>query len=128
MGTYIDTSELRALANDLARAPERTKAKARKVMVVGANKVKKGMRRDASGHRYLPELGSHVSYDMLTVGLGFEVGIDKVGQGRLGNIAAYGTSNNAPVFDHTAAARREVPLIVNHLGDALEESALGGRR
>lgn len=124
MGVHFDTSEVDRLAVDLTRADGRLRTRVGGALFVAANKIKKGMRRDASGHRYLPELGRHVSYDKRGQ-FEYEIGIDKTGQGRLGNIAAYGTSNNAPVFDHTAALRRETPILVRKLGEAAQDSVLG---
>lgn len=124
MGIHIDTSELNRLALDLAQAPGRLQRKAPRVLLVGANKIKAEMRQDASGHGNLPHLAYKVNYDRLGT-LEYEVGIDKGEQGSLGNVAAYGTSNNAPVFDHTASLRKELPHILRHLGDEAEDAVLG---
>lgn len=123
----FDTSELKRLAVDLSQAPGRIQRKAPKVMHRAAFEVKKGMRHDASGHRYLRQFDYRVNYDRLdAIGLAYEVGFDKIGQGKLANIIVFGSINNAPVFDHTAALRRETPNIVRHLGVAGEDSVLGG--
>lgn len=125
MGIHVDASDVDRLAAELAQGPARMKAKAPKVLEVGANKVKKGMKREASGHTYLPDLPNFVSYDRVTPML-YEIGFDKVGQGNLANIAAFGSVNNAPVMDHTAALHRELPVILRHIGEAAEDAVLGG--
>ncbi len=125
----FDTSEVKRLAVDLSEAPSRLQRKAPKVMARGAFQIKKGMRKDASGHNFLSKLSYKVNYDQLdSGGLNYEIGFDKVGQGNLANIIVFGSINNAPVFDHTAALRRETPLILHHLGDAGEDSVFGGAK
>ena len=76
----------------------------------GAN-IKRVMRSDASGHRHLPGLAGTVGYDVdvSTSSITTDVGFNKVGQGRLGNIAAYGSVHNAPVMDITRGLNAEVP-------------------
>lgn len=127
MRIEFDTSEVDRLALDLSRAPGRIQRSAAKVMLVAANKIKKGMRRDADGHDYLPHLGYTVNYDKVG-DLAYEIGFDKDGQGKLANIMAYGSVNNAPILDHTAPLRRELPHIAANLGDAGAEAALGRDR
>lgn len=132
MGRRVDTSEVLALARDFDRAPARLNRDLRKVFTVGANKIKKGMRADlrdglSRSRSYLPELVGKINYDPVA-GAGdveFEVGIDKGGQGDLGNVAAFGTSNNAAVFDHTASLRREIPDLVRYSADAAENALPG---
>lgn len=120
----FDTSQVRRLSLDLTKAPGRVQRSAPKVLEVAANKIKRGMKDDASGHGHLPELDRHVSYTKESA-LSYEIGFDKVGQGNLANIAAFGSVNNAPVMDHTAALRRETPILLSKLGDAAEEAVLG---
>lgn len=134
MGAHFDTSEVDRLAADLSQARGRVQRQGAKVMLVGANKIKKKMREDlndglSSRRSHLKQLPIKVSYDRLDpLGLGYEIGIDKGGQGNLGNVAAFGTANNAPVFDHTSALRREVPYIVRHLADEAQDAVFGGRK
>lgn len=126
MAIHFDTSQLDRLSVDLSEAPDRIKEKAPKVFEVGANKIKRGMKRAASGHRYLPSLDAHVSYDKHGP-LDYEIGFDKVGQGNLANFAAFGSINNAPVMDHTLALREETPSIMSNLADAGESAVLGDK-
>lgn len=120
----FDTSQVDRLSIDLSEAPGRMQRKAPKVFEVGANKIKAGMKRDASGHRFLPGLDSAVSYTRFDA-LDYEIGFDKRGQGNLANFAAFGSVNNVRVMDHTAALRHELPFIQRNLGDAGESAVLG---
>ena len=116
MDVSIDTSEVNVLAVDFGKAGRKVVLEATKVVAKGAGKVADAMRQDFTGHRYAPAIPAAVNYDVR--GLEFEVGVDKRGpQGGLGNILAFGTSNNAPVLDHTASLRRELPAIEKYLGD-----------
>ena len=129
MGLHWDTRELDVLSLDLSRAPNRMQRAAPKVFEVGANKIKKSLRRDASGHDYLESgFAETVNYDRLTP-LVFEIGFDDVGQGELAGIAVYGSVNNAPVMASPADhAFVESPHILRHLGDEGEEAVLGASR
>lgn len=123
-----DTSQVNRLAVDLSEAPGRMQRKAPGVFARGAFEIKNRIKRAASGHDYLPGLSSNVSYTKFAP-LDFEIGFDKVGQGNLANIAAFGSINNAPVMESPAMlARPELLEIERHLGDAGEESVLGGGR
>lgn len=130
MGVHIDTSEVNRLAADLTQAPKRVQLKARGVMKKGALNVKIGMGRDFSGHSHAPHLGTAaMEFEQRdSLGLSYEIGeLDSGGpQWGLAGIFAYGTSNGGPVVDLTAALRRETPAITHHLGDAAEDSVLGG--
>jgi hypothetical protein len=120
----FDTSELSALANDLMAAP----AKVIPALVPVANKagvnMKRRMASAASGHSHLPGLGRTVEYDVevdatsVTVTTGFR----KEGQGNLANIAAFGSSNNAPVMDITEPLAAEVPAFVRYALKAASEA------
>jgi hypothetical protein len=84
-----------------------------------ANNIKRTMREDATGHRHLPGLPSTVNYDLESdaEGVDIEVGFDKLGQGNLANIAAFGSRNNAPVMDITRGLREELPRLERWLSD-----------
>ena len=107
----FDHSELDALARDLMAAP----LKVIPALVPVANKagvnMKRVMKSDASGHRHLPGLASKVNYevDVAAGSITVEVGFVDEGQGELANIAAFGTSKNAPVMDITRGLTEEVP-------------------
>lgn len=125
--TGWDKREMDQVAVDLSRAPGRVQRNSSTVMRRFAARVARGMRADASGHRYLPELPSTVSHGQ-TGPLRHEVGFDKRGQGKLAHIIVFGSVNNAPVFDNAASVRRELPRATDSLADAGEDSILGGPR
>ncbi|MDR6117270.1 hypothetical protein QE370_000454 [Aeromicrobium sp. SORGH_AS981] len=124
---HWDTDELDRLIVDMSGAPGRIQRSAPKAFEVAANKIKKGLIADATGHGHLPQLPRYVSYDRLAL-LRYEIGFEKDGQGNLGNVAAIGTSNNAPVLDHRASTRRELPHLERALGDIGENAVLGEER
>ncbi|MDN4174732.1 hypothetical protein QWY28_17355 [Nocardioides sp. SOB77] len=129
MGVHIDASEVDRLAVDMRGAPLRLQRKARGVMKRGALEIKRGMQDDFSGHRYAGAVPASIEFEQRdAAGLAYEIGeLDSAGpQWGLAAILAFGTSNNAPVVDHTAALRGEAPEIARHLGDAAEDSVLGG--
>lgn len=127
-GLGFDTSQIDRLAVDLSEAPGRIKQKAPAVFARGAFEIKNRIKRAATGHQYLPGLERHVSYDKRGP-LDFEIGFDKVGQGRLANIAAYGSINNAPIMETPAMlALRELAEIGRHLADEGEDAVLGGNQ
>lgn len=123
-----DTSEVNRLAVDLSNAPGRIQRRAPKVFARGAFEIKNRIKRAASGHRYLPSLDAHVSYDRRGL-LEYEIGFNKRGQGNLANIAVYGSINNAPIMESPAMlARPELREIERHLGVEGEDAVLGGDR
>jgi hypothetical protein len=94
------------------------------------------MKDDASGHMgnwfgipgtsYVTPLPQHVSHQMHGR-WAVEAGIEPKGAGKLQNIIVFGSVNNAPVYDHTAAGRRTLPFATRWLRDAAEESVLGAK-
>jgi hypothetical protein len=117
----FDTSELAALAVSLGNAGRKATIEATRVVAKAAGKVAEGMRQDFTGHSHAPAIPAAVNYDVR--GLSFEVGVDKRGpQGGLGNLLAFGSANNAPVVDHTASLRRELPAIEKYLADVAERA------
>lgn len=124
----IDASEVDRHALDLSKAPGRIQRRAPKTLRKGAFDVKQRLRRDALGHAYLPGLAAKANYDEFNP-LSYEIGFDKSEQGHLGNVAVYGTSNNAPIMSSPADhLRLEMPTILRYLADDAEESVLGGAR
>lgn len=128
-GVRFDTSEVDRLAADLTQAPRRLQFKARGVMKKGALEILRGMRRDFSGHSHAPHVPRSLEMEPRGA-FGWEIGeLDSAGgQWGIAHILAYGTSNNAPVVDHRAALRKEIPEIMRHLSEAAEESVLGDGR
>lgn len=136
MRIHIDSSELDRLRIDLAGAPFRVQTNASSGVRRSAALVDEGMTLDAAGHQgnwfgipgtqYDTPLEKHVSHEMLTP-LSAEIGIEAKGAGKLAHIIVFGSVNNGPVYDHTAAMRRSMPAIENILADAAEESVFGRR-
>lgn len=127
MTRHIYSDEVDDLAVDLRGAPRRMNGEQRKVTRRSATKVKAGMRRDFSGIQHAPHIPRAINYDIFIAGdqVTAEIGVDKDGpQGPLGNILAYGSVNNAPVVDHTAALRRELPIFIRDLAAAADNSVL----
>ena len=119
----FDTSAVDRLAVDLGQAGAKVVASAGAVLLKSALEIERGMKEDFTGHGHAPLIPRAINHTVR--GLSAEIGVDKRGpQGGLGNILAFGTSKNAAVVDHTAALRRELPLIEKFLGqlgaDSLE--------
>ena len=114
MPNGFDTSDLDALAADFMAAPAKVIPAIVPVAHRAGLNMKRRMGRAASGHAHLPGLGRTVEYEVevdansVTV----ETGFRKEGQGNLANIAAFGSSNNAPVMDITEPLTAEVPAFV----------------
>lgn len=130
MGVHFDTSEVDRLAVDLSKAPTRIQRKAPGVMKKGALQIKRGLGREFSGHGHAPHLGTPAfEFEQRdAAGLAYEIGeLDSSGpQWGIAAILQFGTSNNAPSADMTIPLQKEIPAIMRHLGDAAEDSVLGG--
>lgn len=130
MGIHVDASQVGKLGVDLSEVPNRISPEARSVIKKGALETKKRMQAIFSGHRMAPvvaaslefEMSGNASYSEARIGE-----LDSAGpQWGLAAIYAFGTSNNAPVVDHTKALDGEAEAIEKHLGDVAERAALGG--
>ena len=108
----IDSRDMRLLAADLTAAPTKVQLACDAQLEISAKRIQAGMKADATGHKALPDLQNHVSYDRLGSGLEYEIGFDKVGQGSLANIGAFGTSRTAPFLDYAGSLRREEPVLL----------------
>lgn len=130
MNISLDHSELDEVAVDLAKAPGRIARTAPKVLKTGAFKAKQNLQRDADGHRHLDSFAHHVAFEQLDgLGLDYEIGFNKSGQGKLAPIMVFGSVNNAPIMGTPAdALRKEMPAILIHLADAGADAVFGGRR
>lgn len=135
MNYHLDDSELRTLEVDLRRAPARVQVRGNQVISRGAKIVNKHMRQIVDGHMgnwfgqpgtsYPTPIGRHVTDEMIGL-MHAEIGVEKRGAGKLAHILAYGSVNNAPVFDHTASLRRAAPQVEKMMADMAEESILTG--
>jgi hypothetical protein len=125
----VDSSQVMSLARDLAGAPRRVETQADRVMKKGALEVKRGMQRVFSGHRYAGAVPGSLEFQKVGPQT-YDIGeLDSAGpQWGLAAILAYGTSNNAPVVDHTKPLAREALVVAERLGDAGQDAVLGGAR
>lgn len=125
-GVHIDASQVEHLAVDLSRAPRRLRDAARGTMKRSALEIKLKMQRDFSGHRYAGAVPYSLEFEQRGE-LAYEIGeLNSAGpQWGLAAILAFGTSNNAPVVDHTAALVREAPIMVEHLGGNAADAVFG---
>lgn len=122
---WIDDHELRELAIDISMAPGRMQRAGPRVLKTKVGpRLNKEMKLDASGHRHLPHLSKAVSWEMRGDWM-VEAGLSPGGQGSLAHIIVYGSVNNGPVYDHTAALRRTEPYARDWLADAAEDAVLG---
>lgn len=121
----MDATELRLLVADLSDAPNRVQRGSQRALDYGADIVARSMRKIVAGHRYLPHLPNTVSHE--PIGLWErEIGMEKGRkQGKLAHIMAYGSVNNAPVFDHNVALTANIPKIQNRFAEVAEQSVLG---
>lgn len=130
MGTvHFDTSQVDRLIVDMSGAAGRLQRRAPRTMKRSALEIKRRMMDDFSGHRQARAVPFSIEFQQLdALGLTYEIGeLDSAGpQWGLAGILAYGTSNNAPVVDHTASLWREAPVMATHLGADAEDSVLGG--
>ena len=136
MRIHIDDDELHTLELDLSRAPLRIQFGMTEALATrAAPLVEREMRIDATGHQgnwfgkpgtsYDTPLERHVSSEMITSDT-LEVGIEKVGAGKLAHIIVFGSVNNAPVYDHMAGPRRALPRVEKAMADQAEDDVLGG--
>lgn len=124
----VDTSEARRFGVDMSNAPGRLQRAAPRTMRKSALQIKRRMAEDFSGHRKARGTELSLEFQQLdTLGLRFEIGeLDSAGyRWGLAAILAFGTSNNAPVVDHTAALWREAPVMINHLGGDAADAVFG---
>ena len=125
MSSGLDMSEVAALAAALAAAPAKVMPAVIPVASKAGVNIKRVMKADASGHRYLPGLSRAVEYELSATpsSVSVEVGFAKRGQGNLAAIAAFGTPRTAPVMDITRGLTAETPRFADWLvrvaGEAL---------
>lgn len=111
----LDATEVHALAGQMRMAPAKAMLALAPVAHSAGNKMKNGLRSQARGHRRLAGLPAGISYevDVTPTQVRVEAGwFNPVGQGHLENIAAFGTSRNAPVMDIMQPLHAEVPAFV----------------
>lgn len=119
----VDTSELRALAADLGRAPDKVQQGIRPVLAKGALNIKTEMQMDLASSTHFRGITFSVSYDTKVDagGVEAEIGPDKGrAGGALANIAYFGTSRGGgTVPDPQVALAAEAPRFEQALADLL---------
>lgn len=120
----IDTSQLKALAEDLRRHGRETPSKLVPVVAKGALDIKRDWQAAWAGLGHAPSLAAAVTYDVKpgVRSVEAEIGPDKGRrQGALGNIIEFGTSKNGPIPGGSPALAAEEPRFVS----AVEKIANG---
>lgn len=118
----FDASELRALELDLGQVPTALAKDVNQVLKVGANKIKKNMRAEATGVQSAPAFPWAISYDSTVTAdaVEYEIGPVKGGAGSLA-LLYLGNSNSAPRLpDPKGILDREAVFIEKFIGDAME--------
>lgn len=125
--TGVEVTGLAELSGSFLLAEHDITPETRKVIAKGALNIKNGMAADArvASPVHAPHFPSSISYDIDETATTVEAEIgpdkDRLGrQGALGNILAFGTANNAPVWDHAAAMEREAEPTERYLADVAE--------
>lgn len=121
-----DVTGARELAQEFASMAGRVPDEVRKVVQVGALKIKQGMQRDASGSAHFGQLAGSISYSLWgNAGASrAEIGpVDDGGSGELANIAYIGTARGGGTLDLTGPLKAETPAILEHI-----DRIIGGGR
>lgn len=124
MSFFIDTSEVRALSENLGRIAGSAIKDVDAVVKRGAQNVKEEMAADAASSRHFRGMAGSISYDSdYRVGeAAYEVGPDKSRSGgSLGNIYYFGTSRGGGSGDIEKPLRSEGPRLEKALGDLASE-------
>jgi hypothetical protein len=126
MAVTADTSELDALAADLASAGARVLPRVAAVTRKGALNVKNALRAEAEGVAHAPGLPAAITYDTTFSrgGVEAQIGPREGGAGSLA-LLYFGNSKTGPRLpDPVGALEREAPSYVEHLGAAVAEAIL----
>ncbi len=123
MGVSIDTSELRTLAADLGRVPDRALGDVRATTQRAALNIKRQLQDEAAGSRHFSRMPASISYETWedAHGVGADIG-PEIGrqQGSLGFIAYEGTATSGPRFpDPAGAMEAEADAWERYLADAV---------
>lgn len=122
-GIEIDTSEVRALAAEMAGSSARVFALSRKAVEKSALNIKNGLASDMQGHPSFAGFPASISYDMS--GLSAEIGPELGGAGSLGGVVYEGTARTGPIADLLAPVRAEAPQLEFYLADAAVKAVFG---
>lgn len=121
----LDGSEVDRLARDLSAAPAKVIPALVPVAHVAGNKMKRGLRQQASGHRGMPGLVGGITYEIETTRNSVSVSagwFSPVGQQHLENIAAFGTSKTPAVMNVLAPLQAEAPAFVRWVAKVAAEA------
>ena len=116
----MDVEEWKA---ELAANPGKLESEASKVVKKGALEIKKAAQRSAkgAGGAHAKSAWLAIQFDMTTQDEA-EIGYNKRGQGKLGNLLEYGSVNNPPHDDLGQALESEGPTVEKFLVKALAKS------
>ncbi|MGY5764983.1 hypothetical protein ACXET9_07280 [Brachybacterium sp. DNPG3] len=124
MAVHADVSELRTLARDLGRVPDKVHAGIRPVIQKGALNIKTEMQMDLAssahfhGIAFSPSFDTTIRRDGVEAVIGPEKG--RAG-GALANVAIFGTSRGGgTVPDPSIALQNEAPRFEQALADLLD--------
>lgn len=124
MSVRVDVSELRALAVDMARIPEKVQRGVRPVVSKGALNIKQELQMDLASSQHFSGIAFSPSYDIKVDagGVEAEIGPDKNRYGgALANVAIFGTSRGGgTVPDPSVALMAEAERFEKALGDLFE--------
>lgn len=120
MTVSVDVTELRNLAVDMARIPDKVQRGVKPVVAKGAIEVRNKMRADMRESSSFRSAANNISYDLVVDGGGVEgrVGPSPTG---LANIAYFGGSNGGGgTVDILGPLGEEVEPFVENLGKLFE--------
>lgn len=120
----------REFAAMLKVAGDLAEVEAEKVVKKGAVEIKKTLVKEASASRHFSAVGGQISFDMTFDGgvIAAEIGPNKVGAGKLGNIAYFGGTgwggkwSGGTLPDPQLALEAEVPALELHLAEVVMRS------
>ena len=112
----IDASELDALAADFEKATDKAEKEIEKVIEKAAVNIKKDWRSNAraTSGRHARLYPYSITYDKRGA-LEFEIGPNRVRQGKLAPILEDGSVNNPPHHNGKRAADKEEPKLIKYL-------------
>lgn len=119
----IDASELRTLATDLQRIPDKVQRGVRPVVSKGALNVKNQLQSEMGGSTHFGQIKSAISYDIKVKGDGVEaeIGPRKGSPGSLANIAYFGGARGGgTVPDPSGAMNSEADRFASALSKLLD--------